>query len=69
MDSKENYIKDLREDMKKHRDKLIATTDPDLQAMGVAMNAFILSSYDPYVLEDLCLVLSYFISEHLGGEN
>lgn len=69
MESREKLTKDLREDMKKHRDKLIATSDPDLQAMGAALNSFILSSYDPFVLEDLCLVLTYFINEHLGGEN
>lgn len=62
-------LKQLREDIKKHRDLMLNHPNEEIHGIGAALDSFLLVSYSPQSLADLCLLLTYFINDQLGGEN
>jgi len=69
MDNRDILLNKLREDIKKHRDLMLDHPDDDIHGIGAALDSFLLVSYNPQALADLCLLLTYFINDQIGGEN
>jgi hypothetical protein len=66
---KEKLISDLREELKKQRDLLLLSGDPELVLIAQSLNTYLLCSYDPSLLIQLGETLSAFLNKHIGGQN
>jgi hypothetical protein len=69
MDNREILLKELREGIKKHRDLMKESTDPHILGLVAALDTFLLVSYDPIALQDLCRILSDFLNRQLGTDH
>lgn len=68
MDNKELLLKELREGIKKHRDQIKESSDPHINRLVAALDTFLLVSYNPIALQDLCRILSDFLNKQLGTD-
>ena len=65
----DELIKLLREDIKKHRDQLRLSSEPELVALAASLDTFLLVSYDPKALMALCKLMSDFLNKQIGSDN
>lgn len=66
---KEQLLHGLREELKRQRDLLLLSGDPQLVLIAQSLNTYLLCSYDTKTLVQLCELLSTFLNNQLGGEN
>lgn len=66
---RENLLRSLREDLKKHRDILKESEDDELKALGSALDSILLVTYDPNSLLILIYMLQDFMNDMTGGLN
>lgn len=66
---KEQLIHGLREELKRQRDLLLLSEDRELVLIAQSLNTYLLCSYDPKTLVQLCELLSKFLNDQLGGQN
>lgn len=66
---KEYLIQGLRDSLKKQRDLLLQSGDPELVLIAQSLNTYLLCTYDPEVLIKLGETLTTFLNDQLGGQN